>query len=73
MTVWKLDVDSTCCIGSGVCAGTAPELFVLEDDQARPVRAETAPDETALDAADSCPVAAITVRDETGETIGPRP
>lgn len=69
---WKLDVDQTVCIGSGMCAALAPELFRLDDPYALPVNAEVEPTELALDAADQCPTLAITVR-EDGTEIGPRP
>jgi ferredoxin len=69
---WQLAVDRTVCIGSGMCAALAPELFQLDDDHARPVTAEVEPTELALDAADQCPTMAITVR-EGGTEIGPRP
>ncbi|MFF3751570.1 ferredoxin [Streptomyces sp. NPDC002018] len=70
---WQLDVDAQRCIGSGVCAGMAPDFFVLGDeDRARPLAGRLEPDEVVLDAADSCPAAAITVT-EGGREIGPRP
>ncbi len=69
---WHLNVDKTVCIGSGMCAALAPELFRLDDDYAEPVAGEIEPAELALDAADQCPTLAITVREE-GREIGPRP
>jgi ferredoxin len=70
---WTTEVDRELCMGSGICAGMASDLYTLDDeDRARPVHGRMAPDERALDAADSCPAAAILVRD--GEVlIGPRP
>ncbi|CAK7286187.1 MULTISPECIES: ferredoxin [Streptomyces] len=70
---WQLHVDSGRCIGSGMCAGTAPDLFVLDDDRSHPV-SEHIPEgeERALDAADICPMLAITVQDADGKEIGPR-
>ncbi|MFE9724839.1 ferredoxin [Streptomyces sp. NPDC005794] len=70
---WTTEVDRDLCMGSGMCAGMASDLYALDDeDRARPVRAHIAPDERALDAADSCPASAIVVRD--GDMpIGPRP
>ncbi|MFD9293055.1 ferredoxin [Streptomyces sp. NPDC060030] len=70
---WTTEVDRGLCMGSGMCAGMAPDLYALDDeDRARPVRDRMAPDDRALDAADSCPASAILVRD--GDTlIGPRP
>lgn len=69
---WKIDVDPGLCMGSGMCAALAPDLFRLEGTYAEPVRTEIPEDERALDAADSCPALAIAVRDGT-KTVGPRP
>jgi ferredoxin len=71
MTVWQVNVDRSACLGSGMCAALAPDLFEL-DDFAKPVKADIDPDEVALDAADQCPALAITVL-EDGKEIGPRP
>jgi ferredoxin len=68
---WHLRVDRSECLGSGMCAALAPELFAL-DDFAYPVEPHIEPDEVALDAADQCPAQAITVLDN-GREIGPRP
>ncbi|MFF9478380.1 ferredoxin [Streptomyces sp. NPDC014733] len=68
----QVEVDPLRCIGSGICAGTAPELFVLDGPRSRPVREEIdGDDELVLDAADMCPAMAITVR-ENGRVIAPR-
>ncbi|GAB3475983.1 ferredoxin [Amycolatopsis cihanbeyliensis] len=69
---WRAEVDAQSCVASGMCAALAPELFVLNDEHARPADPEFQPDELALDAADSCPGTAITVRDGDGRRIGPR-
>ncbi|MFF7730037.1 ferredoxin [Streptomyces sp. NPDC008001] len=69
---WRVAVDRSACIGSGICAALAPESFRLEDERSRPRRDTTEPGEAVLDAADSCPAAAITVTEGT-EVIGPRP
>ncbi|MFI5761978.1 MULTISPECIES: ferredoxin [unclassified Streptomyces] len=69
---WTVRVDRQLCQGSGICAGSAPEVFVLDEDLARPREDGTPPDERVLDAADMCPAQAITVLDGT-EEIGPRP
>ncbi|MCP3783511.1 MULTISPECIES: ferredoxin [Micromonospora] len=62
-TEWRLHVDPTRCIGSGICAGVAPEHFVLVDGLSRPVAERIAADESVLDAAESCPLEAIVVSD----------
>jgi ferredoxin len=69
--VWELRVDPAACLGSGMCAALAPELFQVED-VARVVAERVPPSEVALDAADQCPAQAITVVSE-GVEIGPRP
>ncbi len=67
---WKVRVDPQLCQGSGMCAGTVPEVFALDGERAR-VRAEgIEPDERVLDAADICPAMAITVHDGAS-VIGP--
>jgi len=60
---WRVRVDQDLCIGSGICAGTAPEQFELVAGRARSLRETTGPDDRVLDAAQSCPVEAIAVRD----------
>ncbi|HEY0448370.1 ferredoxin [Actinophytocola sp.] len=68
---WHVEVDERTCIGSGMCAALAPELFTLDDDHASPVAPDIEPDEVALDAADSCPALAITVTDGA-KAVAPR-
>ncbi|GAA2169497.1 ferredoxin [Actinomadura napierensis] len=69
---WLVEVDGRTCIGSGICAGTAPDHFAVVDGTSRPAEAETGPAGRVLDAAESCPVEAITVRaKETGEVLAP--
>ena len=70
---WQVSVSGERCIGSGLCAGTRPDAFVLEGVTAEPVNAQVEPDEELLDVADSCPALAIEVLDEAGQEIGPRP
>ncbi|RLU82306.1 cytochrome [Streptomyces griseocarneus] len=69
---WHVTVDRGRCMGSGICAALAPELFELDGERSRALNAEIPPGETALDAADSCPALAITITDGA-ETVGPRP
>ncbi|MEU6487417.1 ferredoxin [Streptomyces sp. NPDC046887] len=69
---WTTEVDREQCMGSGMCAGLAPDLYRLEGATATPVHHDIAEDERALDAADSCPALAIVVRDGP-RTVGPRP
>jgi ferredoxin len=71
MMPWHLEVDRERCIGSGLCAGTAPEAFELADDRSRPIHPRVDPDEALLLVAENCPVEAITVRDHTGRRLAP--
>ncbi|MGH8899479.1 MAG: ferredoxin [Egibacteraceae bacterium] len=66
---WKVDVDQSVCIGSGLCLGTAPEHFVLDHThRSRPRQTAIEPDQNVLDAVLCCPVQAITVTDQaTGQ------
>lgn len=66
---WRIAVDATRCIGSGICAGTAPRHFAVHGSVSVPLRDD--PDESVLDAAESCPVEAIEVRDASGQVIAP--
>ncbi|QKW23826.1 ferredoxin [Kitasatospora sp. NA04385] len=66
-------VDRVRCIGSGLCARTAPADLVLSPDgRATPARPATAASTELTEAAEMCPVEAITVRDATtGELVAP--
>ncbi|TDC31606.1 ferredoxin [Micromonospora sp. KC213] len=70
---WRVFVDSTRCIGSGICAGAAPTHFVVVDGLSRPVEERIDPVEAVLDAAESCPMEAIIVSDVEGGRIAPEP
>ncbi|MER7987272.1 ferredoxin [Streptomyces noursei] len=59
---WQVTVDRRVCIGSGLCAGTAPERFRLDAArQAHPVEPETEAADGVLAAAEGCPVEAIAI------------
>ncbi|MFD0338339.1 ferredoxin [Streptomyces sp. NPDC127117] len=64
---WNVRVDHQLCQGSGMCAGTVPEVFTLDGEHARARSEGIEPDERVLDAADICPALAITVHD--GNTV----
>ncbi|MEU7613610.1 ferredoxin [Micromonospora sp. NPDC049204] len=66
---WRIGVDSHRCIGTSICAGTAPEHFRLVDGRSAPLADVATPAEVILDAANSCPVEAITVRDATDDRL----
>ncbi len=72
---WRVSVDRTRCVGSGLCAGAAPGAFRLDGARrSHPVAEETEPSEAVLDAAESCPVEAVAIRlAGTGQPIFPPP
>jgi ferredoxin len=68
---WKITVDRDACLGSGICAGTAPRHFRLDDGRSRAIREDIEPDDIVLDVADTCPAEAITVHDGAGRRLAP--
>lgn len=67
---WRVSVDPDRCIGSGVCAGTAPDHFRLDGQHSVPVQPVTDPADPVMDAAVSCPAEAILLADAaTGAEI----
>ncbi|WP_399091586.1 ferredoxin [Streptomyces sp. BBFR2] len=70
---WHLEVDHGVCIGSGLCAATAPDRFRLDTARrSHPAAPETDASETVLAAAEGCPVEAITLTlAPDGEAIFP--
>ncbi|MBE9374521.1 ferredoxin [Saccharopolyspora sp. HNM0983] len=69
---WLIEVDGQTCIGSGICAGTAPDDFELVDGVSHAKRTEVEQSEVVVDAAESCPVEAILVKDaDNGEIVAP--
>ncbi|MEU4802700.1 ferredoxin [Actinosynnema sp. NPDC023587] len=71
MARWSLEVDRDACVGSGMCAGIAPDHFRLDGGTAEPVDASVEPDDAVVDAAESCPMEAILVRDAEGNRLAP--
>jgi ferredoxin len=68
---WRISVDRDACLGSGLCAGSAPRYFRLDDGRSRPVTEVIEPDDVVLDAAELCPAEAITVTDADGTVLAP--
>lgn len=70
---WRVEVDRSVCIGSGMCVTHAPEGFRLDTArQSHPVAQETDAAEQVLAAAEGCPVEAITITLlESGEPVFP--
>ncbi|WP_371502260.1 ferredoxin [Kitasatospora sp. NBC_00374] len=67
-------VDRTRCVGTGLCAATAPDDLALGPDGRALARQGTAAvlSEELAEAAEMCPVEAITVlRPATGEQVAP--
>jgi len=70
---WRITVDRETCLGSGLCAASAPGHFRLDDGRSRAVREDVEPDDAVLDVADTCPAEAITVDDAAGHRLAPDP
>jgi len=68
---WKITVNRDACLGSGLCAGTAPRHFRLDDGRSRAIREDIEPDDIVVDAADMCPAEAITVHNAAGHHLAP--
>jgi ferredoxin len=59
----KAVVDQEACIGCGLCAEVAPDIFEMQDDKAV-AKMDEIPEDKAEDAkngADQCPVTAISI------------
>jgi len=71
--VWKIEADRQACLGTGMCAGSAPDYFELDSTgKVRVVKDDIDPDEAVTDAASLCPVEAIRVREAaSGKTLAP--
>ncbi|MFI6639829.1 ferredoxin [Streptomyces sp. NPDC050504] len=68
-------VDRTKCIGAGMCALTAPDVFTQDDEglsELRPGRTGPA-GPLVREAVRVCPVGAITVRDPAARVPDPEP
>ncbi|MFG2400659.1 ferredoxin [Streptomyces lydicus] len=70
---WRVEVDRSVCIGSGLCVGAAPDGFRLDTArQSHPVAPEAEATESVLAAAEGCPVEAITLTAaDNGEAVFP--
>ncbi|MDI2030797.1 ferredoxin [Saccharopolyspora sp. TS4A08] len=69
---WSIEIDANTCIGSGMCAGVAPDHFELVEGYSTALQDRTEPSDDVVDAAESCPVEAILVKDvETGKVVAP--
>jgi ferredoxin len=68
---WKVTVNRDACLGSGICAGTAPRHFRLDNGKSRPLQENIEPDDIVLDTAGTCPAEAIIVYNAAGHRIAP--
>lgn len=60
----KVVIDQEGCIGCGLCAGTCPEVFQMNDDNIAEVHTQpTTVTETVQEAVDGCPVQVISIED----------
>lgn len=60
---WQVEVDRSVCIGSGLCAASAPDSFRLDTArQSHPLHDEADASEALLAAAECCPAEAIALR-----------
>jgi ferredoxin len=66
---WRVEIDETTCIGTGMCVGSAPRYFRRGSHRSEPVHDRVAPDDDLLDTAFACPAEAIRVRDEVTGTV----
>jgi len=61
----RIQVDKERCVGAGMCALTAPDVFTQDDDgfsEVLPGRAETTGEPTLVkEAVRACPVGAVSV------------
>lgn len=69
---WSIEIDANTCIGSGMCAGVAPDQFELVEGYASAKQSPVEPADEVVDAAESCPVEAILVKEvASGRVIAP--
>ena len=67
MTMYRIEIDESSCIGYGGCVKEAPDVFWIEDGIA--YSQDTSGDERVLEAAELCPVSAITIVPVEGEAL----
>ncbi|MCX3063085.1 ferredoxin [Streptomyces beihaiensis] len=67
MSAVRIEIDKGRCVGAGMCALTAPDVFTQDDDglsEILPGRAETAAGQAAVkEAVRACPVGAVSLAD----------
>ncbi len=63
----KAKVNRNECIRCGLCAGTCPKVFKMDDEQIAKVILDPIPSEfqdTTREAANACPTGAISIKEE---------
>jgi ferredoxin len=68
---WKVTVNRDACLGSGICAATAPRHFRLDDGKSRALHDDIEPGDIVLDVAGTCPAEAIIIYNAAGHRIAP--
>ncbi|MCF3120031.1 ferredoxin [Streptomyces arenae] len=66
MAITAIHVDQDVCVGAGMCALTAPNVFTQDDDgisEVLPGREDGGGDPMVSEAVRACPVQAITVEE----------
>jgi ferredoxin len=73
MANWRVEVDRSVCIGSGMCVGSAPADFSLDTGRQSHPRESVMPgSDEIMEAAESCPVEAISIFDaDSGKVLFP--
>jgi ferredoxin len=59
--MWRISIDPDACLGSGLCAASAPGHFASVAGRGRPITEVAQPDEGLELVAGLCPAAAITL------------
>lgn len=67
MTLYRIEIDRSLCVGYGGCLNEAPDVFGLEDGLA--VSPSTSSDVRVVEAAALCPVGAILVQEIPEEQL----
>lgn len=57
----KVSVDSSACVGCGLCEQSCPEVFELQGDGIARVKSDTCAEHNIKEAAEQCPVSCIKV------------
>ena len=67
MTLYRIEIDRSLCVGYAGCLSAAPGVFELEDGLA--FAPATSADPAVFEAAELCPVGAILVREVVADDL----